>query len=68
MKTNIGYTAGKIWQVLKEKGEMDITQITKAVDEKSVVVYMALGWLAREDKINLTEKKYKVFVSLTVSE
>ena len=64
MKENIGTIAGKIWEVLKEKGETNINQLSKIVKEKSAVVHQSLGWLAREDKIEFHKKGDKDFVSL----
>lgn len=68
MKNKIGETAGKIWKVLKKKGELNVTQLPKVLNEKSAVVYQALGWLAREDKIDYKIKAAKTFVSLSESE
>ena len=68
MKEKIGETSGKIWKVLKEKEEIDIAQLPRILNEKSVSVYQALGWLAREDKIKYRTKANKTFVSLTEPE
>ncbi len=68
MKDKIGKTAGQIWKVLKKKGEVNVAQLPKLLNEKSAVVYQALGWLAREDKIEYQIKAAKTFVSLAESE
>jgi hypothetical protein len=68
VKNKIGETAGKIWKVLKKKGEVNVAQLPKLLNEKSAVVYQALGWLAREDKIDYQIKAAKTFVSLTKGE
>lgn len=68
MKDRIGETAGQVWKVLKKKGEVNVAQLPKLMNEKSAVVYQALGWLAREDKIEYQSKAAKTFVSLTESE
>ncbi len=65
MKEKIGWTAGKVWETLKMNGEMNIAQLQKKMNEKSVVVQQALGWLAREDKIDYQVKGNKIFVSLS---
>ncbi len=65
MKEKIGWTAGKVWETLKTNGEMNIAQLQKKMNEKSVVVQQALGWLAREDKIDYQVKGNKIFVSLS---
>ena len=64
MIEQIGETAGKIWKLLEEKGEVSISQIPKALNEKQVVVYQSLGWLARENKIQYRSEKNKVLVSI----
>lgn len=68
MKDKIGKTAGQIWKVLKKKGEVNVAQLPKLLNEKSAVVYQALGWLAREDKIEYQIKAAKTFVFLAESE
>ena len=64
MKVKIGTLAGKIWETLQKNGEVNITQLSKNLTAKSTEVYQALGWLAREDKINYSTKGSKIFVSL----
>lgn len=53
----IGEVAGKIWDFLEDNGETSISGVTKAVDEPGTKVYMAMGWLAREDKLEFIDKK-----------
>ena len=47
----IGADAGKIWNVLNQFGEKDVTAIVRQVQIDEKDAYTALGWLAREDKI-----------------
>lgn len=47
----IGEDAGKIWKALESQGEMYITSIPKIAQVKIQNAYSAIGWLAREDKI-----------------
>ncbi len=68
MKEKIGQTAGKIWETLKEKEELNVSRIPGILKEKSEVAYQALGWLAREEKIIYNNKSDKTFVSLSDSE
>ena len=51
-----------------EQGEANIDQLSKILQEKEPIVYQALGWLAREDKINYSTKNNKIFVSLVENE
>jgi hypothetical protein len=64
MKKKIGEMAGKVWKTLAEKGDVDISRLPQILKEKGEVVYQALGWLAREDKIDYHKKEGKTFVSL----
>jgi hypothetical protein len=68
MKERIGLTAGAIWSVLSKKNEVNVTQLPKVVKEKTLVIHQALGWLAREGKIDYRSEGEKLFVSLIESE
>ena len=68
MKKEVIKTAGKIWKTLREKDQLTITQLPRSLKVPSVVAYQALGWLAREDKIEYHKKGDKVLVSLTPTE
>ncbi len=68
MKNKIGDIAGKIWKILGEKEDVEISKLPQILKEKGEIVYQALGWLAREDKINYHSKGGKSFVSLSYDE
>ena len=68
MKEEIGNLAGKIWQLLNEREEASVTQLSKILEEKSPIVNQALGWLAREDKVTYRTSGARTFVSLAESE
>jgi hypothetical protein len=51
----IGQTAGEVWQVLSSKGPQTIAKLVKEIDAPRDTVMQALGWLAREDKIEIEE-------------
>ena len=68
MKNTIGNIAGKIWETLRKKEELNIVQLSKIHKEKMNIIYQAVGWLAREDKINFRVYDGKIFVSLTDAE
>jgi hypothetical protein len=57
MQEEIGLTAGKIWHAVNSKNELSLTQVKKAVGNKTPVFDWAVGWLAREDKIVITPEK-----------
>lgn len=68
MKEKIGKTAGEIWEYLQAKEEVAISQFPKILNEKAVLVNQALGWLARENKINYRREGNRTLVSLAGSE
>jgi len=58
----IGKDAGKVWRALEIWGEVDILSLSRLSRINEYDVYTAIGWLAREGKIdgvisNIDEKK-----------
>lgn len=65
MKTvKIGENAGKIWNSLNKSGEMTISQVKKKATLNDTEANMALGWLAREDKVAIAKKGNSTKISL----
>lgn len=64
IKNSVGETAGKIWEALSANGPQTLAQLKKKVDGKGDVVNFALGWLAREDKIDIVPEKKTFRVQL----
>jgi len=64
MLIEIGETSGRIWDELESRGEVELARLPKILKGKSVVVYQALGWLARENKVAYRKEGDKIFVSL----
>ena len=50
----VGETAGLIWQALESQGPVKVTALKKQLKTSDTVLHMSLGWLAREDKIEMT--------------
>ena len=50
---NIGNNAGLIWNALNTNGKMTETKLKKETALGSAEFYTALGWLAREGKLNV---------------
>ncbi|MBU0761783.1 MAG: winged helix-turn-helix domain-containing protein [Candidatus Altiarchaeota archaeon] len=53
----IGGAAGKVFDVLASGKEMDVGNVKKKTKLDDSMLNMALGWLAREDKIVLNKGK-----------
>jgi hypothetical protein len=64
LKHDIGINAGIIWNLLNEKGALTERKIGELTGFKEVMITMALGWLAREDKIEFFEKQDAIFIEL----
>lgn len=60
----IGENAGKIWRYLdEERIEVTLHDLSKRVDLGEMEIAMAIGWLARENNINIRRKGYLFYVS-----
>ena len=62
MNEKVGLIAGEIWHILNDVGPQTLAQLKKKLNGSGEVVDFALGWLAREDKIDISleKKSYKV--------
>ena len=64
IKGQVGETAGKIWKMLNERGPLTLAQIKKGLNGTGELVVFALGWLAREDKVEISHEKKSFRVTL----
>lgn len=66
-KYEIGSNAGKVWQLLcnNEKWEYDVLKCKSGLSEKDLSA--AIGWLARENKIEFCQCGDKVYLFLCVN-
>jgi hypothetical protein len=60
----IGETAGKVWNLLSDGGPHTFAQLKKKLNGSGEVLSFALGWLAREDKVDISQEKKVVKVAL----
>ena len=60
----IGNNAGLIWNALNENKTLNVKDLKKATKLKEKPMYAALGWLAREGKIEITETEEDIVVTL----
>lgn len=63
-KYAIGETAGKVWQVLSSGGPQTVAQLKKKLGTTNELLHFSLGWLAREDKVEITEEKKSLRIRL----
>ncbi|MEL6821353.1 MAG: winged helix-turn-helix domain-containing protein [Calditrichota bacterium] len=64
MANLIGTTAGDVWRYLEENGETTLTTLKKKVEGGGDLVNQAVGWLARENKIEIIRKGRSVKIKL----
>ena len=53
----IGGDAGIIWNVINNNGELDTNHISRLIQKDERNIFSALGWLARENKIQLRKNR-----------
>ena len=63
MINKIGENAGLVWGAL-QNGAQGVKAIKKATKLKNEELYLALGWLAREGKLNFQEAEADTIVAL----
>lgn len=56
MLAQIGEAAGSVWRALESKGPQSLSALKKNVKAPGDLVLMAIGWLAREEKLALEQK------------
>jgi hypothetical protein len=60
----IGETAGEVWKSLENHGPMSLAKLVERVGGNRDVVMQAIGWLAREDKLEVSETKRGRIIAL----
>lgn len=63
----IGTWAGLLWNALSEADALGVKQIKKITKLKDKEVFAAIGWLAREGKVNVAidpEDEKELLISL----
>jgi hypothetical protein len=58
ISSKIGVAAGEIWRYLSENVETTPIKIKASLGMSSTTLYLALGWLLREDKVDIRQVGY----------
>ncbi len=61
---DIGETAGRVWEVLDREGPLTLAKLVKAIDRPRDMSMQAVGWLAREGKVDITVERRSRVVTL----
>jgi len=67
IKSDISINAGAIGQLLSEKGILSIREISEVTKYNSFYITLALGWLARENKVRFIDEGEILYVELNRS-
>lgn len=62
--SQIGNIAGVVWHALDENGSMTAAKLVKQVGESRDLVMQAVGWLAREGKVQIEDSGRSRVISL----
>jgi hypothetical protein len=60
----IGANAGKLWTIISNNGEISLPGLRKLSKLDDKHLYLALGWLAREDKVKFAVERTQTLVAL----
>jgi len=63
-ENEVGTHAGDVYFLLSKKGKMSLRKIGECTKRKESVIYLSLGWLLRENKINIIELEGEFFYEL----
>ena len=67
MIIEIGIVAGEIWHFLDEHGEVRLEDMASSIDKPRELIFMSLGWLAREGHVILEPEEGDYKISLRKS-
>jgi len=60
----VGGAAGEIWRLLDQGGPQTLAQLKKKLNGSSDLLDFAVGWLAREDKLEILKEKRSTLLRL----
>ena len=64
VREQVGNVAGEVWRLLDQSGPQTLSQLKKQLDGTSELLSFAVGWLAREDKLEILKEKKSVLLRL----
>ncbi len=57
INSQVGETAGKVWQALSSAGPQTLAQLKKKLNGNAELMNFAVGWLAREEKVEVIQER-----------
>ena len=65
---SIGEAAGKLWMALGSQKRIATGSLARVVGGDNALAHLAVGWLARENKVEFETQGRQVIVKLTAPE
>ncbi len=56
IKNLVGETAGQVWHLLNSNGPQTLPQLKKKLDGTGPLLDFAIGWLVREDRVDISRE------------
>jgi hypothetical protein len=63
-KAQVGVAAGEVWRLLAQSGPLSLAQLKKRLNGNGELLGFAVGWPAREDKLEILMEKKSFGVQL----
>lgn len=64
VKAQVGDAAGEVWHLLNRGGPQTLAQLKKKLNGSGELLGFAVGWLAREDKLEIIQQKRSILLRL----
>ena len=64
VKEQVGEAAGEVWRLLHHGGPQTLAQLKKKLNGNGELLGFAVGWLAREDKLEILKEKRSTVLRL----
>lgn len=64
VKEQVGIAAGEVWRLLDQSGPQSLAQLKKKLNGSGELLGFAVGWLAREDKLEILKEKRSIVLRL----
>lgn len=61
-KDDVRINASTIFNLLAEKGALSFNEICEFTDFKEPLIFMALGWLLKEEKVRIFEHNDNIYI------
>lgn len=66
-KNDINANSGIVWNLLVEQGALPVRKIGELTGFREIMIVLALGWLAKENKIRFFEQSETIYVEAIYS-